>query len=87
MATSLEKLTWANAAVQGVCHAFGLYFYPAILDPVYSKFAPLEVTMDDVVTLWLSIELPCKVKLSGVEVWKVVIGLCAAIDSLHSVGS
>lgn len=30
----------------------------AILDPVYTKLAVLQVAMDDVVTLRLSIELP-----------------------------
>ena len=58
--------------------------YLAILDPVHTKLAPLKITMNDVVTLWLAVELPRQVKLPGVEVWKVVVGLCAAVDGLDS---
>ena len=58
--------------------------YLAILDPVHAELASLEVTMNDVVTLWLAVELPRKVEFPGVEVWKVVIGLCATVDGLDS---
>ncbi len=34
------------------------YAHLAILDPVHTKLALLQVAMDDVVTLRLSVELP-----------------------------
>lgn len=42
-----------DAQAEAICGA-----YLAVLDPVDPKLAPLQVTVDDVVTLRLAIELP-----------------------------